>query len=178
MIVDGRKIARDIESKLKKTFAAYDKEPHIDFLSFGEDPSTRSFLNIKRRVAKRIGVDLHIHELPENTIESVAEKILQSLVVGRSDGVVVQLPLPSYFNRETFLDIVPKEKDIDCLSPNALELYRKNENVFVPPVAAAVEEILSRNNIDLLDKKIAIVGYGNLVGKPVFSFAGEQRRSI
>lgn len=167
MIVNGREIAREIEDRLKETFSHQEGDVHIDFLSFGDDPSTRSFLNIKKRVANRIGVSLHIHELPENTLESVAEKILHSLAEGQSDGVVVQLPLPKHFNRDTFLNLVPREKDIDCVSPNTLELYKENKSLFVPPVAAAVEEILSRNSIDLSNKRIAIVGYGSLVGKPV-----------
>src|SRR5690606_32388591 len=34
------------------------------------------------------------------------------------------------------------------------------------PVALAVEEVLERSGVDLEGKKVAIVGYGDLVGKP------------
>lgn len=170
MIIDGRAIAKDVEERLSAAFAELElsRVPKVSFITFGDDPATKSFLKIKQKVAERIGVSLQIHELPENVLEGMAQDILQSLASSLdNDGVVVQLPLPGGFDIESFLRLIPQNKDIDCLSLSSMEAYARGEDVFSPPVALAVAEILSRNNIDPLSKRSAVVGYGNLVGRPV-----------
>lgn len=170
MIIDGRSIAKKVEERLRGSFAKLtknDKSPVVSFLTFGEDMATQSFLAIKKKVAERVGVDLQIVALPEEVVPEVAERVLTAIIEGESVGVVVQLPLPKSFSRDDFLALIPQGKDIDCLSSLTLEKFASGERVFAPPVALAVAEIFAEEKIDFLNKKIAVVGHGFLVGKPV-----------
>lgn len=170
MIIDGRAIAKEVEENLRESFLELhlSRRPKVSFITFGDDPATRSFLKIKQKVAERVGVELYILELPEDILEDMAEKILLSVVRDPdNDGVVAQLPLPRQLDREKFLELISREKDVDCLSRESIEAFAKGESVYSPPVALAVAEILEKNNIDLSGKRTAVVGHGNLVGKPV-----------
>src|SRR5690606_14971712 len=124
----------------------------------------RSFLTIKSRVAERVGVELVLHELPEDTLKEVGERIVDSLVESEPEGVVIQLPLPPQIDKQTFLDRIPARLDVDCISPRSLESFSRGESTYLSPVALAVEEVLERSGVDLEGKKVAIVGYGDLVG--------------
>lgn len=177
MIIDGRAVAKKIEESLKERLSALrlKEMPKVSFLTFGEDPATKSFLSIKRKVAERIGVDLQIHELPMETLEEVAIGILESLVdSSANNGVVVQLPLPDNLDQDRFLNKISPLKDIDSLSPLTEEKYATGQKAFAPPVALAVEEILRSYDVSLLSKRIAVVGYGKLVGRPVSSWLKRQ----
>jgi len=172
-LVDGRAIARDIEEGLSRAFSELslvENPARLEVLSFGNDPATISFLGIKKRVADRIGVELALHTLPVDTLESVAEDVLISLTDTKAGGVVVQLPLPTHINKPRFLDLIPRELDIDCISSRSLEAFSRGEGLFLSPVALAIEEIFRRYNVELRGKKSALVGYGDLVGKPASFF--------
>lgn len=173
MIIDGRLVAKKVEDELRESFEKLrlPRKPKVSFLTFGDDPATKSFLKIKAKVAERIGVELQVHELPEDVLEDVAKSILSSLVLSAdNDGVVVQLPLPEGFKRNEFLEIIPADKDVDCLSESSMEAYAQGKGIYAPPVALAVAEILESEKIDLSKNRIAVVGHGNLVGKPVASW--------
>lgn len=177
-LVDGRYIAREKGEELKISFARLKEQgftPRLEVLSFGDEPATRSFLAIKKRVAERIGVNLVIHELPAQTLESVARDVLISLIGSEPDGIVVQLPLPKQINKDEFLNMIPVSLDVDCISPHSLELFSRGENLYDSPVAGAVDEVFKSHSIQLEGKKIAVVGYGDLVGKPVSYFLKNKR---
>jgi|AntRauTorckE6833_2_1112554.scaffolds.fasta_scaffold11608_3 methylenetetrahydrofolate dehydrogenase (NADP+)/methenyltetrahydrofolate cyclohydrolase len=172
-LVDGRRIARDKEKELKKSFSPFREKgiiPRLEVLSFGDDPATQSFLSIKKRVAERIGVNLVIHELPVETILSVAENVLFALIESKPDGIVVQLPFPRHIGKDEFLSKIPLPLDVDCISPRSLELFSRGENLYDSPVAGAVDEVLAHHRVSLVGKRVAVVGYGDLVGKPVSYF--------
>ena len=76
------------------------------------------------------------------------------------------------------LNAVPANKDVDVLSDGAIEKYEKGELSFVPAVAGAVSEIFKKYKIDFVGKKIAIVGRGRLVGRPVRSFFAREGAEI
>lgn len=172
-LVDGRAIAQDIESSLRSSFLDLNEkgvEARLEVLSFGDDKATQSFLKIKRSVANRIGVHLSLHELPRETLESVAREILISLTESGAAGVVVQLPLPAHIEKSSFLSLIPEMLDVDCLTPGSLDALSRGESGFISPVALSVKEVLDRSDINPVGKKIAVVGYGDLVGKPVSFF--------
>lgn len=172
-LVDGRRIARDKEEELKKALSSFGESgitPRLEVLSFGDNPATRSFIAIKKRVAERIGVNLVVHELPVETVESVAQDVLTALIESKPDGVVVQLPLPKQIKKDELLNMIPLSLDVDCISPRSLELFARGENLYYSPVVGAVDEVFARHNVHLEGKRIAVVGYGDLVGKPVTYF--------
>ncbi|MEX0933135.1 MAG: bifunctional 5,10-methylenetetrahydrofolate dehydrogenase/5,10-methenyltetrahydrofolate cyclohydrolase [Candidatus Paceibacterota bacterium] len=172
-LVDGRHIAREKEKELKKSFSSFKEDniiPRLEALSFGDNRATQSFLSIKKRVAERIGVTLVVHELPSGTVERVAREVLSALIESKPDGIVVQLPLPKHINKDELLNMIPLSLDVDCISPRSLELFSRGENLYDSPVAGAVDEVLARHRVSLEGKRVAVVGYGDLVGKPVSYF--------
>ena len=123
-----------------------------------EDPVIESFLRIKGRAAARLGVEI----IRLDIINADTEKIIKAVrkLVGETDGIIVQLPLPENVDTDAVLASVPPERDVDANGPH------HNPSVCAP-VVNAVAEILKRSGVDLKNKKILIVGHGRLVGKPV-----------
>ena len=166
MIIDGRHIAKTLELTLSQELSRLPKK-RVAFLLFGNDPSSIQFIGIKSRVAARIGIHTETFQYEDiNSTESALEKI-EEITSNHFDGIVIQLPLPAGIDTHTILNSIPAELDIDVLGDEAKSHYESSSSHKVPPVAKAVQEILTSVNINLTEKKILIVGNGKLVGEPV-----------
>ena len=74
-------------------------------------------------------------------------------------GMVLQLPLPKRFDRDGAVRLIDERKDVDGLNFPGLVL---------PPAVSVVQKILKEAEVRHLDgKRVAIIGRGFLVGRPV-----------
>ena len=163
MIVAGKAFAAERREELLKQRSAFDA------LSLGvvmgeHDPVTSSFVRVKERNAEMLGVTLVRYLIPEGASTEAVQKLLED--AAKEDGIIVQLPLPDGVDTEAVLASIPPEKDVDALSPEMNDRLSVGDVSIVPPVAAAVREILAAHNISVSGKEIAIVGKGKLVGVP------------
>ena len=75
-IIDGKKIAKEIEVELTAKVATMDRAPRLSVVQIGDDPASASYIKAKANAASRVGVELNHHHLPLET--SVRE--LENLV--------------------------------------------------------------------------------------------------
>lgn len=167
MIFDGKASALKMQEKLKEEISSLPRTPSLAIISVAKHPSITSFIAIKKRYALALGVDMMEYNFKEEDGGQMIIGKIQELVNTKAcDGIVVQLPLPSTFDTQKILDTIPERLDMDCLSSKTFEAF-KTAGTPLPPVAGAVKYILETNHIELTGKKVVVIGYGNLVGKPV-----------
>src|SRR5690606_12294362 len=104
--------------------------------ALSKDAATEQFIRIKKRVGESVGVIIDVVELAESTttqelIEHVATAVVET------QGIIVQLPLPSHIDFENVRTHIPASHDVDCLGVEAEELLEKGEHAVLPPVVAA-----------------------------------------
>ncbi len=134
----------------------------------GDDPASVNFLKQKEKVAKELGLEFRLYELPVSiTTDKLREDIGHLAKPKNCGGFIVQLPLPETVNRHYALNAIPKEKDVDFLSETALGAFYTGRSAVVPPSAGTVEEILKLEHCNLRELKVVMVGAGFLIGKPV-----------
>ncbi len=165
MIIDGKGIAQKIIEKLKagpvpdKIFAA---------VQIGEDSVSENFLKQKEKTAKELGVDFRIYKFPnEIKNDDLRKEVGKIANLKKVGGVIAQLPLPEHLNKHYILNVIPREKDVDVLGERALGAFYNNRNSALPPAVGVVEEILSIIKCQLSNVKVAVVGLGFLIGKPI-----------
>ena len=161
MIIDGRAIAREIVENLKnqprpnKTLAA---------IFVGDNPQSQSFLRQKEKIATELGIEFRLIRFPESISQpDLISEIKKIGADGAVGGMIVQLPLPAKFNRDTVIVAVNPLKDVDALTPVSQQLVD-------PLPVAVVKEILKRRDINIKDKVMVVVGRGFLVGKPIANY--------
>lgn len=162
MIVDGRALAKEI---LARTKVRAGELPHLPivlaYVASDETPATRSYLKIKARSAEEAGCDFR----ETNSTEFPPD----------ADAIIVQLPLPPEMNTDEILNTILVAQDADVLSKIAREKFERGDtSALLPPVVAAVREILAQNNIAIAGKKIVVIGKGWLVGGPVATWLKNQ----
>lgn len=166
MIIDGRKMAREVLARAKTRAERLQRRPNIlVYVAPDETPATRSYLKIKARSAEAAGCDFE--ETKSLTFSS------------RADAVIVQLPLPSEFNTTEILNSIPISQDADVLSSEAREKFGKGDaDALLPPVVGAVREIFIRNSINPKGKKAVVIGDGWLVGNPCVKWLAQQGANV
>lgn len=167
MIYNGREASQKIREELKEYVATLTQVPTLAVLAVPVHPSIISFISIKRKFAEAIGVKMEEYDFKETDSEdALIQKIQELSTRSNITGIIVQLPLPKTFNTERILDTIPEHLDVDVLGNNAFETFVKHGNK-VPPVAGAVAHILEDTHTDISNKKVVIIGQGQLVGLPV-----------
>ncbi|GBD34898.1 Bifunctional protein FolD protein [bacterium HR35] len=180
LIVDGKKLAEEILENLKEQRKAYDKIVVAAFL-IGKDKEKESFLKIKKNFAEKLNIDFRIYEI-EN-YETFSRKKLRkyiSQIVKKKviNGALIQLPLPSKFKTQYFLNAIPSKKDIDCLSSKMLGKFFTDSEVISPPAVETVKFLKEKYNLKFESKIALVVGYGKLIGKPLSHYLAREGATV
>ena len=155
MTIDGRQIADEIYARLSARLAQ--RSAVLGIVCSEPNAVIESFVRIKSRAAERLGVALVRIDVPcgEGTPGVVAAI---GRLVPETQGIIAQLPMPDTVDVEAVLAAIPGTHDVDGIGPSARVM---------PPVARAVEEILSHSSVELAGKSAVVIGAGRLVGAPV-----------
>lgn len=168
MIVDGRAIANSVYERLAPAAMAFSRPPRVDIVIVGDNPVIERFVRIKESAAQRLSIAMVQHRYTAAiSEEALKDEINKIAAITASDGIIVQLPLPQTLNMQAVLDVIPTAKDVDMLSTVSMALFRDEKAVIIPPVAGAVKEILDSANIKVHGEEVLVLGFGQLVGKPV-----------
>lgn len=163
--ISGSEIAQKIIERLKSGPAP---KKILAAVLVGKDPASLSFIKQKEKTAKELGVDFRLYEFDEKSKnDDLREEIVRIANQKTVSGVIVQLPLPDHLNRHYILNAIPREKDVDVLGERALGAFYTGRNSVLPPAVGVVEEILKSCGLNLKSIRVAVVGLGFLVGKPI-----------
>lgn len=165
MIIDGEKITQELKEALKDEIKKRGKDLCISIFESDHTLAGQKFVDIKKRFADDIGISFNEHEVPESADTASLKKMIEG-ASSKSDSIIVQLPLPSHFDRDEVLNAIPYCLDVDVLSQKSLQKFEDGTLPILPPVVGAIKEILDRSGIDVKGKKTVIIGKGMLVGAP------------
>ncbi|MCF7815473.1 MAG: bifunctional 5,10-methylenetetrahydrofolate dehydrogenase/5,10-methenyltetrahydrofolate cyclohydrolase [Candidatus Pacebacteria bacterium] len=156
MIIDGRKIAEDIYARTRERVMQLGRAPHLTIITCAPSFETGKYLSLKKKKAFDVGVKTSIIELDSN---NTTEDFIASIKTSEdSDGVIVQLPLPKTVDVDMVVRNISSRQDVDALN--------SENHAILSPVVGAIKEILGAHDIDVLGKKVTIIGKGRLVGAP------------
>ena len=152
MILNGRKLADKILNNLKREIKEKQLKLKLAVVLVGENSDSKIFIRQKKKACEKVGIDFELFKFSSKISNSELKKEIKK-IVQKSDinGIVVQLPLLKNLHTEEILNLIPKEKDAEIVSP----------------VVCAIERILKEYKISLRNKNIVLVGKGRLVGQPV-----------
>lgn len=147
---------------------------HLAATCVGDDTGLRSFVKLKQKAALSVGAEFSSYFFDVND-EDGARQTLQYLAGDEGvHGIFVELPLPTSWDSVALLSLIPIQKDVDVLSPHAQKMFYENHSAVVPPSVLALQYVLNAHEIAVRDMRIAVVGAGDLVGKPVTHWLKRQ----
>lgn len=182
MKIDGAKIASYLQSLLKKEVLKLKnkKRPHLVVFLAREDSDQLSFVKIKSRLAKEIGVGFElINSKTTPSFQKFASKIKEKSMDENTTGTIIQQPLPQELSTDSIYNYIPELKEIEGM---------KKKSPFFAPIGMAVltmiKYIYGKNKLtpDLFvdigrdrnlfkklfkNKRVVLVGRGVTGGRPI-----------
>ncbi|MFJ9541403.1 bifunctional 5,10-methylenetetrahydrofolate dehydrogenase/5,10-methenyltetrahydrofolate cyclohydrolase [Streptomyces sp. NPDC101225] len=168
-IINGAHIAQRIRAQVAAEVAASaGTVPGLATVLVGDDPASAVYVAAKRRAILQAGMrDFHRH-LPQHATQDDVAAVLDQLVADPEvSGILLQLPLPRHLDAAGLIDHIPAAKDVDGLTTASLGLLARDEPGLRPCTPSGVVELLDAEGIPLQGANVAIVGWGNLVGRPL-----------
>ena len=184
MIIDGKKIAREINAKTRQQVAelkAHRLTPGIAVIVVGDDPASQVYTRTKHRLAQKLGIASTRYHFPADVDQATVLQQVRKLNRDDSvDAILVQAPLPAQLNGEKIVNAIDPAKDADGLHPlNLGRLYAKQGGHY--PVACTPRGIMALLNlyqVPLEGANVVIVGRSLLVGKPLLALLNNRNATV
>ena len=181
-LIDGRAIAEQIHAETSARIAALKTkgiQPGLAFVRVGEDPASKVYVGMKERAGGRLGIFSETKVFPQDASEAELLAYLQKLNSDpRIHGILVQAPLPRQIHAPRVYSTVRPEKDVDGFHPvNVGKLLLGDPTGFAPCTPAGIMQLLNRSNVKTDGAEVAVLGRGDIVGKPMTAMLCQKSQS-
>lgn len=169
-ILDGKELAgyvKERQAHLAKMLKSQKKSAKLLIIRDSDNPVIVKYVNLKKQYGEDIGIE--VEDCFAETPEKIREAIMRGNDDGKISGIIVQLPLKNPDGTDELVKLINPEKDVDGLSGNGK---------YDSATATAINWLLAGYNIELENKKIAIVGRGRLVGAPLIKMWGNSHYDV
>jgi methylenetetrahydrofolate dehydrogenase (NADP+)/methenyltetrahydrofolate cyclohydrolase len=142
--------------------------PGLAAISLGEELSGQIFLRRKRVACDKAGINFFVNYLPKDSnLDEILEIIYSLNNDSQVHGIIVHLPIPTEMDLSSVFQAIDYRKDIDALHPLNMGKLLAGTATLVPATLAAIVEILDRQQIELVGKRVLILGREEGFAKPL-----------
>ncbi|HBN5115427.1 TPA: bifunctional methylenetetrahydrofolate dehydrogenase/methenyltetrahydrofolate cyclohydrolase FolD [Listeria innocua] len=170
-IIDGKKLAKEIQEKVTSEVAELikqGKKPGLAVVLVGDNQASRTYVRNKQKRTEEAGMKSVLIELPETVTEEKLLKVVEELNEDNTiHGILVQLPLPKHISEEKVIDAISFDKDVDGFHPVNVGNLFIGKDSFVPCTPAGIIELIKSTGTQIEGKRAVVIGRSNIVGKPV-----------
>ncbi len=155
-ILNGSELTGFIKERQAHQVATMKKKPTLLILRDNDDPVINKYVHLKINYGQDIGIKV-IDYLATST-DDIVSKITKANNDPNINAIILQLPIKDKSKTDELTNLINPTKDVDGLGQNSH---------YDSATATAILWLLAGYDINLNDKKIALVGHGKLVGKPL-----------
>lgn len=171
VIIDGTLTASNVKEEVRQTVARIVADtgvtPGLAVVLVGDDPASHSYVGMKERDCKLVGITSFDYRRPASITQSELNALIDELNQDeRIHGILVQMPLPKHLDEEQVIALISPEKDVDGFHP--VNLGRLVRGIKSPRACTpwGVMRLLDEYGIDPTGKHAVVIGRSNIVGKP------------
>ena len=167
-IIESKKIISVIKEDLIRVVDSLNKTPKLAIIQVEGDIASNSYVKNKRKLGAELGIIVQHVLLPSDTKQEDVINITNQLNNDKdTDGIIIQLPLPSHINERVVLDNIAPDKDVDGLGTTQIGYLNTQSFKKLVPCTALGVFIMLQNLTNLKSKDVVIVNRSHLIGKPL-----------
>ena len=170
-IIDGKQLAKKIRANLRIECEELKKQginPKLAVIMVGDNPASKVYVKNKSRVCNEVGIEYQEYLLPENATQKELLELIKRLNKDKkTNGILLQSPLPQHMNINEAFKTITYLKDVDGFTPSSVGKLCIGEDTFISCTPYGVIKMFEEYNIDLKGKNVVILGRSNIVGKPL-----------
>ena len=156
-ILNGHELADFSKERQIHQVKSLKQKPTLLIIRDSDNPVITKYVNLKIEYGEDIGVKVIDYRAQDS--EDIKNKILEANQDDSISGIILQLPILEKDKTDELTNLIAPAKDVDGLSPNGN---------YDSATATAINWLLTGYDIELKNRKIAIVGRGKLVGAPLY----------
>ncbi|MFL2549433.1 MAG: bifunctional 5,10-methylenetetrahydrofolate dehydrogenase/5,10-methenyltetrahydrofolate cyclohydrolase [Gammaproteobacteria bacterium] len=175
LILDGRFVAQEIQSSIKKKIEDSGSEITLATVLVGDDKPSQLYVNNKHKQATASSIkSMHVN-LPGNISQSELEQKISELGNDPTiNGILIQMPLPKGLNEDSVIEMIPTNKDVDGLKEQNLGKLIVGNDVLRPCTPLGVMRLIEYYDLETSGKKALVIGRSRLVGMPQVIMFGSK----
>ena len=180
IILDGKKIAKEITDNLKSKVEKLDKKPTLAVILANDNPSSALYVSSKEKMCKELGFNSCVFRFDKNTTQDKLVDLIKKLNEDNGvDGILVQLPLFSHLNKDELIELIDPKKDVDGFHPiNVGKLHSGLNPYAIACTPKGIIKLLKAYNIDLTGKNAVVIGRSNIVGRPAATLLEQENATV
>lgn len=178
--LDGKAVSAHFKSEMALEVGKMKEEgqraPHLAAILVGEDGGSKTYIEAKDRACKEVGFDSTILRFPNTISEEELLSEVDRINHDESiDGLIVQLPLPSYIDENKVTQKILPQKDVDGFHDiNMGKLAKGDHSGYISATPLGISMLLKYYNIDTSGKNAVVIGRSNIVGRPMSILLSES----
>ncbi|MEW6080095.1 MAG: bifunctional 5,10-methylenetetrahydrofolate dehydrogenase/5,10-methenyltetrahydrofolate cyclohydrolase [Thermodesulfobacteriota bacterium] len=143
--------------------------PKLGIIRVGARPDDLFYEGGAKKTCAGIGMECEVFEYPETIGQEDLEKAVTGVGAKKDvHGILMFFPLPKHLDARKIRELIPVEKDVDCLTTGgAAKIFTDDPTGFPPCTPTACMEMLHFYNVPIKGKKCTVVGRSLVVGKPL-----------
>lgn len=167
-LIDGKSLAKKIRSELANEVKKHNLNPNLAVILCGDDEASKVYVRIKSKACEEVGIEFEEYHLKTETTQKELLDLIEKLNNDEKvDGILLQFPLPKGLNYDDAAEKISPDKDVDGFNPYNVGRLTIGRPKFIPCTPYGIMKMFEEYKIDLLGKKVVIVGRSNIVGKPM-----------
>ncbi len=179
MILDGKKISKQIKDEIKEKVSSMSVKPKLAVVLVGDDGGSAVYVRNKKRACEYVGIESVSYELPEKTSEIQLLELVEKLNKDNTvNGILVQLPLPKHIDENKVIYAINPNKDVDCFHPYNVGMLSIGKGCMLPCTPSGIIQLIKRHNIEIEGKNCVVLGRSNIVGKPIASLLLKENGTV
>ncbi|HEV8596752.1 MAG TPA: bifunctional 5,10-methylenetetrahydrofolate dehydrogenase/5,10-methenyltetrahydrofolate cyclohydrolase [Candidatus Dormibacteraeota bacterium] len=171
-VLDGKAVAKEIFDEISRAvgerLSRGGSRPRLATVLAGDDPASATYVELKQRNARNVGIDSEDHRLPSSSttdeLLALVERLNRDVAVS---AILIQQPTPKQIDMRRVVLALDPVKDVDGFHPMNAGLVALGLPGGVEPCTpAGIVELLQRSGVAIEGANAVVVGRSNLVGKP------------
>lgn len=177
MILDGKKLRDELLVQYKEKIKEEKLNITLAIILVGNNEVSKLYIKNKEKYCTEVGIKVDKYLLDED----ISEKVLINLIKDLNEdekvtGIILQSPVPDGIDFDKCSGMILPSKDVDGFTKdNVYNLYLNKKSI-LPCTVKGIIKLLEYYNIEINGKNVAIIGRGNIVGKPL-AMALENRNA-
>lgn len=171
-VMDGTAVANrilaDAATRAAAITAHLGRRPCLVAVLVGRDPSSVTYVRMKRRQCESAGVESRLVELSEEATTAQVVDIITGLSANRAvDGILLQHPVPQQIDERAAFEAIRPSKDVDGVTMHSFASMAFDLPGFASCTPAGIMRLLDEYGIALGGRHAVVVGRSPILGKPV-----------
>ena len=167
-IIESKRIINVIKEDLISVVDSLNKTPKLAIIQVEGDIASNSYVKNKRKLGAELGIMVQHVLLPSDTKQEDVINITNQLNNDKdTDGIIIQLPLPSHINERVVFDNIAPDKDVDGLGTTQIGYLNTQSFKTLLPCTAFGVIMMLKNLTNLEGKDVVVVNRSHLIGKPL-----------